>query len=175
MSFLGWLGLLAAAAVAVALWRLYRRGQQIVLAERERHVYRVRRQLERERARSILEGRVEPLTDPPLELAAGERAYYRTPASRLEPEGQGDFRRAARGELVVTNRGAYFLSDGQVLHRHRMAEIERIDVPFADVIALISFRDTLTRDEERTYYQVDEPLVAAAHISRFTAFELILD
>lgn len=165
------------AILAVAgFWRLYRHAQLVTLKEYERRSRVARRQNERERAKDILANGAPPLTDVPIQLSRGEVAYYRTPASLLHAESDGGFRRAGRGDFLVTNHGAYFVEEnGKIARHHRVVEIERIEIPYIDVIALVSFRDTINRDEERTYYQVPEPLVAAAHLARFTAFELILD
>lgn len=147
----------------------------MTLREQQRQAQMERRRQERDRAKRILSGDVSPLAEVPIHLAEKELAYYRTTASTLSPLADGGFRRLDSGELVITNQGAYFVQGSQILRRHRFQEIERIDIPYIDVIVLITFRNTIDRDEERTYYQVNEPLVAAAHLARYTSFELILD
>lgn len=145
------------------------------MKEQERKARVARRQEERERAKEILTKDSLPAITVSIELKPGETAYYRTAASLLSDAGDGSFQRLSTGELYVTNFGAYYVEAGRVARFHRIQEIERIDIPYTDVIVFISFRDTLTRDEERVYYQLPEPLVTAAHLARYTAFELILD
>ena len=169
-----WAVLAALAAAALAAVWLARQTRRLRVREAERRAAVTARAQERERARRVLEGDVQELADPPVPLRDGERAYYLAPAAQLEPDEAGGFRRRARGEVLVTNRAVYFLAEGRVLLRQPVQEVERVDIPYSNVIALVSFRDTITRDEARLYFEVREPLVMAAHISRFTAFELIL-
>lgn len=167
------LAAVALIAVVAAARRIARRLQELRVAEADRR-RRVAAHLDqRERARRVLAGEAEPLPAAPLALKAGERAHHLAPAASLAPEDDG-FRRQSRGQLLVTNRAVYFLAGGQVLQRIPVHNIERVDVPFANVVALVSFQDTLTREETRVWFEVAEPLILAAHVSRFTGFELIL-
>lgn len=176
---MAWLGWLAAFAGALLIgWygvRLYRRGQRIVLEERMRKELKARREREREAARAVLAHTPVPLSDVPFSLMQGEQAFFRTPASHLLREADGGFRRLRSGELWVTSRRLVFTdADRNIALRLPMAEIERVDVPFVDVIAFVTFRDTLNRDDMTYFFNVDAPLVCAAHVSRHSFFELML-
>lgn len=164
--------ILAALALLAAVGFLFWRGAQ---RERLRRAVAARREEERDRARQVLAGPLHPLPEPGIPLQPGERAYYRTVASPLEPEPDGGFRRRGYGELWVTDRAVVYRSRGGELVRTPIQEVERVDIPYLDVIALVTFRDTVTRDEVRAYYQVPEPLVLAAHVARWAGFELILE
>lgn len=169
--------ILAAAVLvvlAVGFLRLARQVQALRVAEAQRRQRLAAQTDQRERARRVLAGEAEPLRDPPVALKEGEVAYYLVPAAVLTPEGDGGFRREARGRLLVTNRAVYFLHGDQVRDRVPVHAIERVDIPFGNVLALVSFQDTLHREETRTWFEVDEPLLMAAHVSRFTGFELVL-
>ncbi|HEX6989769.1 MAG TPA: hypothetical protein VF282_09925 [Bacillota bacterium] len=170
-----WVLVAAAAAVLVmAVLGLSRRIQAWRVEEAERRRRQAVHLDQRQRAGRVLAGDVEPLPSAPVDLKDGEHAYYLTPAAELAAEDDGGFRRGARGRLLVTDRAVYFIDGAQVRRRLSVQDIERVDVPFSNVVALVSFRNTPGREEYRAYYEVAEPLLLAAHVSRFTGFELIL-
>lgn len=162
-------GLLAAGAV-----RLYRRLQELRVEEAVRRSRAAAHADQRDRARRVLAGDAEPLAAVPVPLREGERAFHLAEAAILTPEDDGGFRRDLRGHVMVTNRAIYFLEGREVRRRLPVHDVERVDVPYGNVVALVSFQDTLTREESRTWFEVAEPLILAAHVSRFTGFELIL-
>lgn len=168
------MGWLLAAVAALAALALAARLAAAVRRERWRRAERARREAERARARRVLEGGVEPLPRVEVPLAAGERAFYQVRADLIEPEGGERFRRVASGWLAVTERAVVFRGDDGRVRRIPLQEVERVDVPYADVLALVSFADTITRDETRVYVRVAEPLVLAAHLARLAGFELML-
>lgn len=157
-----------------ALWLGWRLAQG-VRRERERRLLRALRARERDEARRVLAEGAPPLEAPGLDLAPGEHAYHRASAWSLEPEPDGGFRRRERGELVVTDRALIFRTAAGRVERTPMPEVERVDIPFVDVIAFVTFADTIAREERRAHYQVERPLLLAAHVARFAGFELLLE
>jgi len=170
------LWILAAAAVlalVLAFRWAARRVRALQVAEAQRRRQEAAYQDQRERAQRVLAGQAPPLERVPVVLPAGESAYHLVDAAALSADGDG-FRREVRGRLLVTDRAVYFVTGGEVRDRYPVHAIERVEVPFANVAALVSFGDGLHREERRAWFEVAEPLVLAAHISRFAGFELIL-
>lgn len=166
--------LVAAVAAAVLAW-LGARLLAAVQRERWRRAGRARREAERERARRVLREGAAPLERAEVPLEVGERAYHQVRADLLEPEGGEGFRRLASGWLAVTDRAVVFRADDGRTRRIPWQEVERVDVPYADVLVLVSFADGVSRDEVRVHFRVGEPLVLAAHLARFAGFELMLE
>lgn len=171
--------LLGAVLVVLAVLGLWVRRvlRRLGLAEVERRTTVAWQQQQRERAQAVLAGRVAPAPEEnvPVPLGTGEAAYYVAPAAELQQLDDGSFQRLAQGQIVVTNRAVYLVENDAVRRRQPIRQVERVDIPFGNVVTTVSFRDTLLREEERLHFEVGEPLVVAAHISRFTAFQLILN
>lgn len=170
-----WILVILAAAALVALAAVG--GRKAINRERERLLLQQRHFNEREVAGRILTGQVEPLPAPGgIDLQPGEQAYFQAAASHLVPVNadEDEFERRSRGTLVVTDQALIYAPVNGAQTRMSMDSIGRIDLPLADILTVVTFADTFTREEQFWYFQLERPLLAAAHLSRFAGFQLVL-
>jgi len=169
-----WILVILAAAALVALAAVG--GRKAINRERERLLLQQRHLDEREAARRILSGQVTPLLATAVDLHPGEQAYFQAAASHLVPvnEVEDEFQRRSRGTMVITDQALVYAAMDGGHTRLSMDSIGRIDLPLADILTVVTFADTFTRDEEFWYFQLEQPLLAAAHLSRFAGFQLVL-
>lgn len=171
-----WIVLLGLLVVGVLALFIRRGGGNFIKRERERLMMQQRRLKEREAAQKVLAGEAKPLAaPPPVELTATEQAYFAAPASLVEQDGgEDEFVRRSEGLLVVTDEAFIYQPEKGAAVRLEADNIGRVDIPLADVLEVVTFTETFARDEQIAYYHMDQPLLAAAHISRFAGFQLVL-
>lgn len=149
---------------------------------------------ERAAAQRVLAGETEPLATVSVSLSAGEAAYFEAAASHVVPvdEDGDEFERRSRGTLVISNQALIYEAESgagaaAVLEagagsgatagaslRLAAAAVGRVDVPLADILTIVIFGDSMTRDEKFWFFQIEQPWAAAAHLSRFAGFTLVL-
>lgn len=175
-----WTSALLPAVAILLLVLIIRPVARAVAEERQRQIIRAHRENERRRAAKIMAadlgalGRAPSQARSPVTLQEDEKLYFEAEASHLELESDGTYARKSRGFVAITDQALIYQHDGGA-HRTGADDVERVATPAADVLEVVTFVDTFTREEAFAYYQLRSPLVAAAYLSRLGNFELLLD